>query len=82
MHGAGKYLRQQITSRFSWFHSALREEIEAGMRAGEFRGDVDPKVAAGLAAGIAQSLILRWRVSGGAIDMLGEAGKIYPMFLD
>jgi AcrR family transcriptional regulator len=81
MHGAGKYLRQEITSRFGWFHSTLCEQIEAGVQAGEFRGDVDPKVAAGLAAGIAQSLILRWRVSGGAIDMLAEAGKVYPMFL-
>jgi AcrR family transcriptional regulator len=81
MHGAGKYMRQDITSRFGWFHGALCAQIEAGMVAGEFRGDVDPKVAACLAAGIAQSLILRWRVSGGAIDMVAEADKIYPVFL-
>jgi AcrR family transcriptional regulator len=81
MHGAGKYMRQEITARFGWFHGALCEQIQAGMEKGEFRSDVDPKVAASMAAGIAQSLILRWRVSGGAIDMVGESEKVYPMFL-
>ena len=81
MDGAGKYLRQEITARFGWFHGALYAQIEGGMKAREFRPDIDPKIAAGLAAGIAQSLILRWRVSGGAIDMLGEAERAYPLFL-
>jgi AcrR family transcriptional regulator len=81
MDGAGKYVRQEITARFGWFHRALRDQIEAGMRTREFRPEIDPTAAASLAAGIAQSLILRWRVSGGAIDMLGEAGRAYPLFL-
>jgi AcrR family transcriptional regulator len=81
MDGAGKYVRQEITARFGWFHDALCGQIEAGMRTREFRPDIDPKAAASLAAGIAQSLILRWRVSGGAIDMLGEAHRAYPLFL-
>ncbi len=81
LDGAGKYLRSEITARFGWFHGALREQIEAGMRTREFRSDVDPIVAASLAAGIAQSLILRWRVSGGAIDMLREAERAYRLFL-
>jgi AcrR family transcriptional regulator len=81
MHGAGKYMRQEINSRFGWFHNALREQIDAGMEKGEFRSDVDPNAAASLAAAIAQSLILRWRVSGGVIDMLGEADRVYPVFL-
>ncbi len=81
MHGAGSYLRQEINARFGWFHSALCDQIKAGFHSGEFRGDVDPKVAASLAAGIAQSLILRWRVSGGAIDMLEEASRMFPLFI-
>ncbi len=81
LHGAGKYLRQEITTRFGWFHNALREQIAAGMRIGEFRSAIDTNVAASLAAGIAQSLILRWRVSGGRIDMLAQARDLYPVFL-
>ncbi len=81
MDGAGKYLRPEITARFGWFHGALFAQIDAGMRTRELRPDIDPNVTAGLAAGIAQSVILRCRVSGDAIDMLGEAERAYPLFL-
>jgi hypothetical protein len=81
MGGAGKYPGQETTARFGWFHGALFAEIDARMRTREFRPDIHRKVAAGLAAGIAQSLIFRWRVSGGAIEMLGEAARAYPLIL-
>lgn len=81
LHGAGKYLREEVTRRFGWFHGALEEQIRAGMQSGDFRPDLDSNAAATLAAGIAQSQILRWRVSGGAIDLLREAHKCYPIFL-
>lgn len=81
LHGAGKYVRAEVERRFGWFHRALLEQIEAGMQTGEFRPDTDPQAAASLAAGIPQSLILRWRVSGGVTDMLAEADAVYPLFL-
>jgi AcrR family transcriptional regulator len=81
LHGAGAYLRQEITRRFGWFVQSLADQIEAGVRAEEFVADVRTDLAASLAAGIAQSLILRWRVSGGSVDMLAEARKLYPVFL-
>jgi TetR/AcrR family transcriptional regulator len=81
LHGTGNYLREEITRRFGWFHGALEEQIKGGMQTGDFRADLDSDAAATLAAGIAQSQILRWQVSGRAIDLLGEARKCYPIFL-
>lgn len=80
MHGAGKYLRQEITLRFGWFQQSLAEQFHHGIKMGVFQADINPKVAATLAAGIAQSLILRWRISGGAIDMLAEVNQLFGMF--
>lgn len=81
LEGAGRYLREEITRRFGWFHGALEEQIKAGTQIGEFRPDLDSTAAATLAAGIAQSQILRWQVSGRAIDLVDEARKCYAVFL-
>ena len=75
------YLREEISQRFGWFHSALAEQIRAGQTDGEFRSDFDAQAAAALAAGIAQSAILRWRLGGNRIDMMGDARMAFPIFL-
>ena len=79
--GRSPYLREEIAKRFGWFHIALVDQIVAGQRTGEFRPDFDPHAAASLAAGIAQSAVLRWRLGGAAIDMMADARRAFPIFL-
>ncbi len=79
--GSASYLRDEIARRFGWLHEALRTQLLAGQATGEFRRDLDIEAAAVMAAGIAQSTILRWRVHGGAVDMLAESSRMFPLFL-
>jgi TetR/AcrR family transcriptional regulator len=79
--GASSYLRDEIARRFGWLHQALHAQIDQGRASGEFRTDLDTEAAAILAAGIAQSIVLRWRVAAGPIDMLAEAERVFPIFL-
>jgi AcrR family transcriptional regulator len=79
--GSSPYLREEIARRFGWFHSALKAQLTAGRAMGEFRGDLDVEAAAVLGAGIAQSVILRWRISDLVIDMRAEAERVFPIFL-
>ena len=81
VQGTASYLREEIARRFGWFHSALKEQIQAGQAAGEFNLDLDTEAAAVLAAGIAQSVILRWRILDQAIDMAAESERMFPIFL-
>jgi AcrR family transcriptional regulator len=74
------YLREEIARRFGWFHEALSGQLRAGLASGELRPDLDIDAAALLAAGIAQSLILRWRIAGGEVDMQAQAKRIFPLF--
>jgi AcrR family transcriptional regulator len=79
--GAASYLREEIARRFEWLYQALEEQLTAGKAAGEFRQDLDAKAGAILAAGIAQSIILRWRISGPPVDMTTEMDRVFPIFL-
>jgi AcrR family transcriptional regulator len=79
--GASSYLREEIARRFGWFHDALLEPLRAGQASGEFRRDLDIEAAAVLAAGIAQSVILRLRIADSAIDMTAEAERVFPILL-
>jgi AcrR family transcriptional regulator len=79
--GRASYLRTEISKRFGWFHAALRDQLFVGQRSGAFRRDFDPDAAASLAAGIAQSAVLRWRLGGGEVDMIAEAHRAFPLFL-
>ena len=80
--GGASYLREEIARRFGWLHEALKTQLLAGQAAGEFRRDLDIEAAAVMAAGLAQSTILRWRVHGGAVDMLSEARRMFPLLLN
>lgn len=79
--GSSPYLREEIARRFRWFHDALSAQLNAGRALGEFRSDLDIEAAAVLGAGIAQSVILRWRISDLDIDMTAEAERVFPIFL-
>ncbi len=79
--GSSPYLREEIARRFGWLHDALMAPLLAGQAAGEFRRDLDVHAAAVLAAGIAQSVILRWRIFDSLIDMTADAERVFPIFL-
>lgn len=79
--GGSSYLREEIARRFGWLNELLTAQLRAGVRAREFRRTLDVDAAALLAAGIAQSLILRWRVMGLRQSLADEAEKIFPLFL-
>ncbi len=79
--GSSAYRREEIARRFGWFHDALRVQLTAGRALGEFRHDLDVEAAAVLASGIAESLILRRRISEPAIDMPAEPERVFRILL-
>lgn len=72
-------LRTTFRGRLMAFHSLLAREVDAGQKAGLFRGDIAANDAAALLTSLVQGMAIRWALGTRDFDLQREGLRLFDV---
>ena len=81
LRGSIKFMQEFSAAGFAEYLDVIRETIAAGQKAGEFRSDIKPIVAAKIFYGALDEMVTNWVLSGRHYPLEPMAGEVLKVFL-
>ena len=81
LRGSTKHMQEFSAAGFAQYLDIIRETIEAGQRAGDFRTDVRPIIAAKILYGSLDEMVTNWVLSKRSYALAPMASEVLKIFL-
>lgn len=81
LRGSTKFMQEFSAAGFSEYLDIIRETIEDGQAAGDFRNDIKPVVAAKILYGSLDEMVTNWVLSNKSYPLAPMAGEVLKIFL-
>jgi AcrR family transcriptional regulator len=76
LHGRNSVLRNAVTGLMANFHAMLCGVLDAGIRGGQFRADLDIRDAAYVLIAFVQGMAVRWSLTGRGFSLADEGDRL------
>lgn len=81
LRGSTKHMQEFSAAAFAEYLDIIRKTIDDGQRAGDFRDDVKPVVAAKMLYGALDEMVTNWVLSSKPYPLSPLAGEVLKVFL-